>query len=305
MLRLIGALLATVVAGCAERDPPDPTRPDPSGDAPARIVSLAPAITIMLRDVGALDLIVGRHAWDTVADPSLPVCGDQTGIDYELLIDADPDVVITQWGSRELPERLRALADERGWELIDTRLLTLADVVETANEIDRRFGARAAGESEADALLGHRMLDAITRPPDSFPGVGRVLLLHQASPPAALGPGSFHHELLERMHLTPAIEQGAPYMRLDAEDVLELAPDAIVLIPATPAARAPRTIVPRDRGWDRFARRLGALAPLPIPAIERRRVAAIEHPHALIPSTSLIELADRLAAIAESWSEPE
>jgi len=306
---VLAACLCVVSCGPAAESnasaPSDADQPSP------RIACLAPAVTIMLRDVGALDHVVGRHAWDTVADPSIDVCGDQTGIDYESLLAVSPDVVITQWGDRELPARLREIADRRGWRLIDYRLLSLADVVDAANDVDQRFAPRDLGQSRDSGRpgrrLGDRLLDSITRPPGDLPDPGRILLLHAASPPAALGPGSFHHELLERMGLTPAIADGSPYMRLDAEDVLELAPDAIVLIPNTSPEESGDagaiTELPDNGSWQELDRELGALADLPIPAIERRRVAIVRHPHALIPSTSLAEVAQALAIAARSWSE--
>ena len=59
---------------------------------------------------------------------------------------------------------------------------------------------------------------------------GRVLLLWPTNPPAAVGPGSFHHEVLVRAGGRPAIESGSAYIELDAEGVLALAPDAIMVI---------------------------------------------------------------------------
>ena len=44
---------------------------------------------------------------------------------------------------------------------------------------------------------------------------------------------------------------------------------------------------------------------LPIPAIEAGRVAVIDDPHALLPSTSLVGFADALAELLERWGRGE
>ncbi len=266
-------------------------------DVPAtgpRLVALSPAIAVILRDLGVADRIVGRHAFDLVLDRSIPSCGDQAGIDYEALITTRPTHVLLEWGSRPLPERLTQLAQNNGWTLRSYPLLSLADIVACAGAVAEESGAEPARASELldrmDAAWSLRTTD-LTR-------AGRVLLLGAVAPPSALGPGSFHHQILARIGGTPAITEGAPYITLDAEDVLRLAPDAIILIlpraPGTPAS---------THGSSGVIRLLGRVGTLDIPAVKTGRVALIDDPLAHTPSTAMIALADEMARILGAWAE--
>lgn len=292
------ALVAcAAIVGCGSEQPGEAGDRDASGEQP-RIVALSPAIAIILRDVGAGDRVVGRHAWDMVLDPALPVCGDQTGIDFEKLIEVRPTHILTQWGERVLPARLTELADARGWTIDDHRLLTLADVIRSCNELDRAFGRRTGAESASEngqrpprELLGDRLARTIAEHRRDRAAVGPVLLLHGSEPPTALGPGSFHHEILAELGATPAIRDGAAYMTLDLEAVAELAPGVIVLI-------QPREVGSPESGaagWMDLKPRLGGIPRLDIPAVRDRRVVLIDEPLALIPSSSLIGFAQDLA----------
>jgi len=289
---MLSLLAAALLAACTERAP-QPAPPRQPAGAP-RIVALSPAVAVTLRDLGLEERIVGRHGWDLVLDRSIPVCGDQSGINYESLLAARPTHVILEWGARDLPARLVDLADANGWSVHTVRLLSLADI--------RAFAADAAAEfapNDPHAAEVVASLDRISDGVDRI-GAGRVLLLLSASPPAALGPGSYHHEILALLGGVPALVQGQPYVTLNAEDVLRLAPDGIVLI----APRSPGASDTGEPTWDEIAARLGRLAELPIPAVERRRVAVIDDPLALIPSTSAVAFAERLRAILDDWRTP-
>jgi ABC-type Fe3+-hydroxamate transport system substrate-binding protein len=247
----------------------------------------------MLRDLGVADQIVGRHGWDMVLDKSVPVCGDQTGIDYEALIRAAPTDIVLEWGSRKpLPARLDELAASRHWRVANYTLLTLDEVQSVAADLQSRFAPGAPS-------LAERMGRAWSRRGDGFPGVGRVLLLASVDPPAALGPGSFHQQILERIGGTPAITRGEPYITMDAEDLLHLAPDAIVLIsprgrnaPARAQAATP----------DEVRSVLGGLGSLDIPAARNGHLALMDDPLSLTPSSAMIGFADELAQVLEGWS---
>ncbi len=289
MLRraLLLILLAVAALPACRREVPVPPAP-----STPRIVALSPALAIMLRDLGIADQVVGRHGWDMVLDKSVPVCGDQAGIDYEALLRAAPTSVLLEWGSRPLPSRLEELAASGHWEVANYTLLTLDDMAAAAADLHRRF-------APAVPDLAARMTEAWSRRGDGFAGAGRVLLLLSADPPAALGPGSFHQQILERIGGTPAIAEGKPYVTLDAEDVLRLGPDAIILI-VPRAMDAPARTAPASP--DEVRAMLGRLGSLDIPAARNSRLALIDDPLSLTPSSAMIGLADELARILEGWS---
>jgi ABC-type Fe3+-hydroxamate transport system substrate-binding protein len=250
---------------------------------------LSPALGVILRDLGVADRAVGRSGWDLALPRSLPVCGDQTAIDYEALASVRPTDIFLQWGKRELPERLVSMAAERGWGLHNAEMLTLDDIPRVTRELERITGA---GRPE----LFREMERAWTARP-GLERAGRVLLLESVNPPAALGPGSWHQQILERIGGRPALTEGGAYIVLDAEGVLKLAPDAIVLISPRPAGAAHE-----EPGGAALRARLGALGTLEIPAIRADRIALIDDPLALTPSTAMIGLADELAAILAGWA---
>lgn len=254
---------------------------------------LSPAAAITLRDLGMAHLAIGRHAFDIALDPTLPVCGDQLGIDYEALLRAHPTDVVIQWGAREHPPRLAALALEGGWRIHDYNPLTLDQIIAAA---DRLYDARPPAQPPAGPMVHPpdrpsvwipRRLDALGKTPIA----ARVLMLAALDPPAALGPGSFHHDVLDRLGATPALTTGGPYQTLDAEDLLRLAPDLIVLV----LPRSPRTPAPPTPAFEELRARLGRVGTLDIPAIRGRRVVLLDDPEYLTPSTAVVRFAEDLA----------
>lgn len=261
---------------------------------PPRVVVLSPAAGVTLRDLGMAHLAVGRHGFDIALDHSLPVCGDQSGIDYEALIRARPTHVIIQWGARDHPPRLADLARRHGWRLIDHNPLALDDIIAHADRLYDEF--RPATPPTTGAMVDPpprpsvwipRRIEALGRTPFA----DRVLLLAALDPPAALGPGSCHHDVLVRLGGTPALATGAPYQTLDAEDVRRLAPDLIVLIlPRTPGSPAPQPPT-----FEQLRRRLGRLGTLDLPALDRQRLFLLDDPEFLTPSTAIVRFAEELA----------
>ncbi len=275
-----------------------PAPPSPSAAASVRLIPHSPAAAVIIRDLGHADLCVARHAYDLVLPRSLPIIGSQEGFDYEALIAAQPTHIITQWGSRTLPSTLTTLAATNHWHLFDTTLLTLDDIRRDTRAIDALLCSAIglpAPSQEAQQLLSD--MDRAWSPRGAFT-TGRVLLLASTAPPAAFGPGSCHQQILEAIGATPAITRGNAYIELSAESLLALAPDTIILIsprsggaePVTPETHSQRT-------RDAFA----MISSLAIPAARQDRLALLDDPLSQLPSTSMIRLADDLAAVLSSF----
>lgn len=312
---------------------PQPTQtsqlpsPLPAELSPARVVVLSPGLAQTLRTLNLAHLVIGRHAFDEWSDPALPVCGDQTGIDFEKLLLVRPTHVLIQWGKRDLPERLVSLANKQGWILRDYPLLTLDDVSDASSDVLTMLAiperarqqklqqvqivdGRVEMPDEAALRLAAAALKNIAPIPAQTRFNSSILLLHSTTPPAALGPGSFHHDLLIKLGLTPAIAEGSAYMPLDREDVLRRAPEAIILIQPSRAgeARAPRSAsigdaTPRIITGEEAIARLGGLKDLDIPAIKNRRVALIDEPTALLPGLGLVRVAEAMRLAGEAFAE--
>lgn len=284
-------LAISLLAGCRD-DAIEPGRDQ------VRIAALSPAVAVILVDLGLEEQIVARHGWDLILDRELPVAGDQTGLDYEVLVRTRPTHVILEWGSRPLPARLTRLAEQHGWMLKNVSLLTLDDIEEAAEDLHRQLGD---GSDWAGSELETRWRSALRqRDTVAQRNSGGVLLLYSTQPPGALGPGSAHQEVLESIGGRSVLEHGGPYLTLDAEDVLRLSPDGIIIIRPRPPGSAPD-----DPDLDTLRRQLGRIGTLDVPAVRHGRLALIDHPLGQLPSTSLAEIAREMAAILEGWTMAE
>jgi ABC-type Fe3+-hydroxamate transport system substrate-binding protein len=247
-----------------------------------------------------------------ILDKSVPVCGDQSGLDYERLLAAHPTHILMQWSEREIPSTLKTIAAERNWKLINAPTLTLDDIRRTVKQLAAEFAAADLETRHPKTDLtatDPRVLSAYLRiedrlakawPTDSKPAGPRVLMLESLDPPAALGPGSFHHELLLAVGGQPAITSGKPYVTLDAEDVLRMAPEAIIIFAPRPYGSAPRPELSRAE----LLALLNRLGTLNIPAIRHDRIALIDDPLCLLPSTAMVDLADELRRRLAAWKQP-
>jgi ABC-type hemin transport system substrate-binding protein len=220
-----------------------------------------------------------------VLDKSVPVCGDQTGVDYEALLRVKPTHVLIEWGAREIPARLRDMADRNGWVLQDFAQLTLDDVLDTTSRLGTLF---CRSEPAKFVELSERMKQAWSTKHTPI-NAGRILLLESIDPPAALGPGSFHHQMLERIGGSPAIASGNPYMRLEIEDILRMAPDGIILF-------APGSATTADARTQ-----LGRIGALDIPATRNGRIAIINDPLCLTPSSALLPVTEQMERTLKGW----
>jgi ABC-type Fe3+-hydroxamate transport system substrate-binding protein len=279
-----------------------------------RIVVLAPALGVICQDLGLEDQIIGKHAWDQSLGSSIPAVGTHDDPDLEAIIGLAPTHILVQRMETPAPGVLEKMADDQGWLVWSFPLLDLDDIAEAIDEIHLRFrGGTDTGfdperpesidptERLGAELPSARLADAWRDRGPPARQAGRVLLLAQTDPPGAMGPGSYHHQLLERLGASPAITTGGPWQELDHEDIVRLAPDAIIVF-------APR---PRETGGVGSARvpgladaieSLGGIASLDLPAIRQGRVALIDDPLCLMPASSLAGVADRMGEAFEAWA---
>jgi ABC-type Fe3+-hydroxamate transport system substrate-binding protein len=276
------------LAGC-ERTPANPA-PPADGVKPPRVAVLSPALAATLDDLGLSTQIVGRHAWDLVLDPELPVVGDGLGeVDYERLALVKPDLVLGQFGAAGIPARLVDLAAKNGWTVRDHNPLSLSDVSVTARAM--------ALDLEAAGLIGvldrlstiEGALDESLAPRSSAVKAGRVLLIAELAPLAALGPGSVHHDILLRLGATPALTSGAPYVTLDAEDLRKINPDALMIV------------TPRPR--DSVSSTSPEVVPT-IPGLTTTRVIVIDDPLTHLTATTIRRTAAQMGDALDTWVKP-
>ncbi len=297
-LAALGAMLLVGVSSSCRRAGTAATEPPPNAPGP-RLVVLAPGLASTIRYLGRGDTMVARHGFDAWSPANIAVGGDQAGIDYEVLLRVAPTHVLLQWGERALPERLVELAASRGWQVRSFPLLTLDQVAQAADEV-RDFVLAPSMSAESAAKmprLSEELAAALTPRPERA-AAGRVLLLAAVSPPAALGPGSYHHDMLLRLGGTSAAMDLGAYASLDVEDVIARAPGAIVLI-LPRAAGGKAAVAPSDRP---AMEALGPLALETIPAVRAGRVVLIDDSEGLVPGPGLLRVARELSAALDAWS---
>ncbi len=293
-LHLLGSLgLLAVLVGALVACDDHPARRLGHADGP-RIVTLAPALTQMLVDLGLEDRIVGVAEHDAAAPEGTPVAGTFIRPDTERLAALAPTHVLTQAGKEGVPAHLRTLRDRLGFRLVSyphvTRLDQITEILvdkpgETAADAPPPLGVLFDRRAEARRVEQRlrRTLEAIRRATESADRP-RVLMLLATEPVMASGRGVVHDELLDYAGGVNAIEQTAVTApTFDREGLIALRPDVILLLlPGAPPLREGDA-------------RLDVFADLPIPAVEHDRVALINDPKVLLPSTSLDRIAVRMA----------
>ena len=258
---LLSVLLACVVLlgfGCGP-DASTSRETEAAGADTLRLAVLSPAFADTLRTLGYEARIVARHGYDQSL-PELPALGDNLAIDYEVLASIRPDVLVMEDNATPTPPRLASLSERLEIRIARVPSLPLDDV---RASIVTRDTLAAAFDAAFEPLT-----------PEAIERVGAVAPMLGGT--AILGPGSFHHELLLRLGVRAAPETGAPYIRVDAEDVAALSPDTILLLTSEPGDTSEL---------------LGRVGELDIPAIRDGRVVVVEFERVLQPSVALIETA--------------
>ena len=161
--------------------------------APQRILSLVPAVTVTLVQLGAGGTLVGRTDFDTLAAVrALPSVGGGLQPDLEKVVTLRPDLVILFQGPQD-PTTPAAL-DQRGIPYLAVR----PDRIEDIRAIVHQVGQITRRQAAADSLVA--ALDAqLARVKERVAGEKRLKVAYVlgGTPPWVAGPGSFVSELLD------------------------------------------------------------------------------------------------------------
>lgn len=93
------------------------------------------------------------------------------------------------------------------------------------------------------------------------------------------------------------------WQEFDLEDIARLAPDSILIF--DPQSDSIQIGEPEPMSWSEIEQALGPIASLPIPAVQSRKVGVITHPQALLPSSTLGQVADEIRKTLADWCERE
>jgi ABC-type hemin transport system substrate-binding protein len=200
--------------------------------SPRATVSLSPAISATLADLGVGDAVVGRTPWCWAVPDGVPAVGSLLEIDYERLIATSPVAVLVQPGIGGVdPERLGDVI---------AMLEGLRELPPVAGD-DRAIARLESRRREISDLLAGE-------PPADAP---RVLLLVSAEPPTAAAGETFLDELLRAAGGRNALESRRGYIGLSLEEIVALAPDATVVLrdePAGGTVSVPAELLDATRG---------------------------------------------------------
>ena len=157
-----------------------------------RIVSLVPSATATLREMGALDRLVGRTDFDTAAwAEGLPSVGGGLEPNLEAIVALRPDLVIRFAGSQD--RRTPARLDDLDIPHVAIR----PDKVEDVLEAIRLLGAATRLEEQASGLVA-RIRDGLARVAEMVEDLPRrrVAYVLGGTPPWVAGPGTYINELV-------------------------------------------------------------------------------------------------------------
>lgn len=323
MRRGLLLLIAIGLIGCDQSAPsPSATGEDDLNQPPKmRIVTLAPAISKMIVDLGMRDRIVGVTDYDDVVADA-PSVGPFMDVNTETLYTLRPTHVLMMTGAGGVPESLSMLQASMGFKLhawqYPTDVMAVGNILFDERELMptatlsgdvRPSLGTVLGERNHAWTLKNRMLQklsAIDRATDVGHRPLVLVVIGMEGGVMASGPGSVFDSLFRFVGALNAAadeENSAPV--LDREKLLAARPDVILLmLPGAPTLG--------DFATDS---RVAIFRGLDIPAVQNKRIAVINDPLAHLPATNLPQVAavmaraihpDQSAAIdAALAAEPE
>ncbi|MEO0475891.1 MAG: ABC transporter substrate-binding protein [Planctomycetota bacterium] len=259
------------------------------GDNGPTIVSLTPAITQMLLDMGKRDQIVGIAEYDN-PDLELPVCGSYNNPVLARIIELGPDLVLTQSSTGRLEDAHEGLRDYAEKDVFELKVIpysrSLADVHRALIDPASGLGV-AVDDLEAAQRARDLMQLRIERISAIVTGAERprVLMLINPTTLGAIGTGVTHDELLRLAGGANALAHvNTGYLTLDRAMLQQTIRPEVVLI-----------LEPRGSELTDSDPRLRPFEGLAIPVNTSRRFAVIRHPQAMLPSTALPEVMKEIA----------
>lgn len=241
--------LALALAACAPKDRDAAGREAPS----PRVVSVAPAITAIVRAVGGESHLVGVTSWCDA--PGVPVIGDLKPRP-EAVLAARPDVVWMAGYGSQSPDAAALTA--LGLQVETLPLVTLSDMLGATTKVADRLGRGREGAALVAAFEAARA-EALRSRGDA-PRV-KVLVVYDVQPGFVITTGGGDH-IMELLELAGAVNvaSGPLTLRMGLEGVLAAAPELILHV--APDARFPDSNAARAH-WATWAE---------LPAVRRGEV---------------------------------
>jgi iron complex transport system substrate-binding protein len=306
---LVLALLLGLLAGC-ERSESDQeldysiaTTDADSDETTLRIVSLAPALSRILVDLGMGSSIVGIAEFDSAAPPGLPVVGSYLNVNAEAMINLKPTHVLLMTDQHGIPDSLRNYAESIGFELVTYpypyKISDVASMIFDPRELPGvnespvrpSLGSLFAGPSSA-LVLANRIgmqLGTISRIVSKQPRPNVLLVIGIQPQVMASAPGNTGSVLNDALGFAGGLNVAADATisapTYDRESLLKLQPQVVLLLlPGEPPITSPDT-----------DSRLAAFRGLDIPAARDGRIHLINDPQVLLPASNIAHVTSLLA----------
>ena len=270
------SLLILTVMGC-ERSP-QPAEPAGSASPAARvqrIVSLSPAMSTMLVDLGGDELVVGRTPWCRGIDDAT-VVGTLEGPDAELLIAAKPDLVLVQPPSSGIDPAVLELQRRMGFEVVAQRLDGVEDITAIVQALSDRGVITGAVQREwMDRTEFIRDAVGVDGSSADDPAKVGLVMLHSVDPFGLVGRKTYLDEVMVAAGGRNLVRRSG-WIEAGVEELVSLEPPVVVLVMAK-----------SDDG-----RRLATLQSLPWK--KTPRFETLLNPDAFEPSTRIPEVVEDL-----------
>jgi ABC-type Fe3+-hydroxamate transport system substrate-binding protein len=252
-----------------------------------RLVSLTPAITETVLSLGGSTQLVGVSNYCVLpASLKLPRLGSSLTPSFEAIAGLRPSLILCDDSAGAKRQELAAIAK---CEILPW--LTLPEVVQSTRRIGQLLGQGPAGDA-----LAERLHSRLSRQPPA--GAPRVLLLLSYDPdrPAEIWfirQNSLHGAALGAAGAQNAVAHDVPGLpRLSVEQLIELDPDVVLIIPSPGATLELRK---------RLLTAVSALAPLR--AVKEGKVGVVNGASQSV-GPSILELSDALAAMLRKMAGP-
>jgi iron complex transport system substrate-binding protein len=256
--------------------------------APHRIISLIPATTEMLFDIGASDRIVGVGTFDRFPPEvsRFPRMGGLLDPNVERILALKPDLVIVY----ETQTNLISQLTRAGVPMFRYRHQGLPDIVQTMRSLGTRIGAvkeaeAAAGRIEARLADVRRRVEGRPRP--------RTLLVFGREPGSlrrieASGGYGFLHDLLELAGSDDVLSDfQRQSVEMSTEMVLARAPEVIIELQYGDSPSR-QQIDAETRAWDALPS---------VPAVRRKQVHLLVGDEFVVPGPRIVQAAERFARV--------
>lgn len=285
-------LLVFSLVGCKKKEeepapPPDPNFPvtlDLNGETitienkPEQVVSLSPAITTLLYELGAQDVLGGVSSYAPEQSKEKTDCGTAQAVDLEAVKGVKPQLLLTD--TPLLAEQLTALYQMDVEVLLLRRPTTTEEVLGRAKTVSLALYGKEDGEKAAQdyAKQWNEAWEPLQKAADTIGESGKksAILLGQLDFTVATG-DSFEGKMLSRLGFENLGDAGSHWV-IEAESVTEWDPQIIFY----DSRISEEDIKARDVYKESQAVKAGALCPVEWGALQTQTLQTLKQYEAMV-----------------------